>query len=69
MYAVGRFSNITQSNGTVFARSNAFAFNATTGAVSSWNPDVNGEVSAIALDPGCDTAYLGGAFSKAGARR
>ena len=68
MYAVGKFAQITQSNGTVFERNNAFAFNATTGAVASWNPNVNGEVSAIALDPGCDTAYLGGAFSKAGAQ-
>jgi len=66
MYAVGRFSSISQ-NGTLYTRYNAFAFNATTGAVSaSFVPIPNGYVNSIALSANCDTAYLGGVFTAIG---
>jgi hypothetical protein len=65
MYAVGSFSSVGQG-GKTFTRNNAFSFNATTGAVSSWNPNVYGEVNSIALTPNCATAFLGGKFTQAG---
>jgi Domain of unknown function (DUF5122) beta-propeller len=62
MYAVGVFTSI-QRGTAVYARNNAFSFNATTGAVTSWDPNVNGRVNAVALSPDCSTAYLGGTFT------
>jgi hypothetical protein len=65
MYAVGTFSSIGQG-GKTYTRNNAFSFNATNGAVTGWNPNVNGEVNSIALTPDCATAFLGGKFTKVG---
>lgn len=66
MYAVGTFSQISRAS-TVYTRHNAFSFNATTGAVSAWNPNVSGMVvDSIALSPDCSTAYLGGKFTAIG---
>ncbi len=62
MYAVGVISNIGQG-GHTYSRGNAFSFSQTTGAVTSWDPQVNGLVHSIALSPDCSTAYLGGNFS------
>jgi hypothetical protein len=63
MYAVGNISAIGQGSHT-YHRGNAFSFNAATGAVTSWDPHVNGMVHAIAMSPDCSTAYLGGTFTK-----
>lgn len=65
MYAVGRFTSIKQG-GQTYARKNAFSFSATTGTLTSWNPDVNGQVNSVALSGDCSTAYLGGAFTAIG---
>jgi hypothetical protein len=65
MFAAGSFSAIKQG-GVTFTRHNAFAFSATTGKLTSFNPDVNGVVNSIALDPTCRTAYLGGRFTSVG---
>jgi hypothetical protein len=62
MYAVGRISAIGQGSHT-YSRHNAFSFIASTGAVTSWAPRVNGILHAIALSRDCSTAYLGGSFS------
>jgi hypothetical protein len=62
MYAVGRFSSI-QRKSTVYARNNAFSFDAATGAMTAWDPDVTGQVNSIAFSADCSTAYLGGAFT------
>jgi hypothetical protein len=63
MYAVGLFSQISQG-GTVVTRNNAFSFSATTGTVTSWNPNVNGRVDTVAFASGdCSKAYLGGKFT------
>jgi Domain of unknown function (DUF5122) beta-propeller len=62
MYAVGVFTSIERGT-AVYARNNVFSFNATTGAMTSWDPNANGRVNAIALSPHCDTAYLGGTFT------
>lgn len=63
MFAVGRFTTIEQG-GHTYTRRNAFSFNARTGAVTSWNPNVHGLVNSIALSPRCDVAYLGGVFDR-----
>ena len=70
MYAVGSFTQITQG-GQLYTRNNAFSFSATTGAVTSWAPNItpgavgntgSGAVNSIALSADCQTAYLGGVF-------
>ena len=65
MYAVGRFagSNNIKQKSTLYSRNNAFSFNATTGAMTSWAPNVNGQVDSVALSADCSTAYLGGKFT------
>lgn len=62
MYAVGTISAIGQKWNT-YSVGNAFSFSQTTGAVTSWRPQVNGQVNSIALSPDCSTAYLGGSFT------
>src|SRR5215472_6358103 len=69
MYAVGRFAEISQ-NGTTYQRSGAFSFGAKAPyKVTSWNPQVNGEVDSIALTGDCSHAYIGGRFTKVGGKR
>ena len=63
MYAVGTISNIGQGSHT-YHRSNAFSFSQATGVVTSWNPQVNGQVNSIDFSSDCTTAYLGGDFSR-----
>lgn len=64
MYAVGSFTEISQ-NGVVYSRDNIFSFSATPPfTITTWNPDVNGRVNAIAFARGsCSDAYIGGAFT------
>jgi hypothetical protein len=66
MYAVGSFSSVGAPGKSSMTRHNAFSFNATTGAISSWNPNPNGMVDSIALSSDCKTAYLGGGFTTVG---
>src|SRR5215467_5534188 len=49
MYAVGTFTTVGTTTGGHLTRNNAFSFDATTGAVSSWNPDTNGIVDTVAF--------------------
>lgn len=65
MYAVGRFRKVGQG-GHRYMRHSAFSFDARTGAVTSWNPRVDGTVDSIALGPRCRTAFLGGKFDAVG---
>jgi hypothetical protein len=67
MYAVGRFS-LVDSDGVTYRRRNVFAFQATAPfTLTSWNPDINGEVNSITFSNGnCHDAYLGGKFTKVG---
>jgi hypothetical protein len=63
MYAVGRFTQI-KGGSTTYSRNNAFSFSATAPfTVTSWNPNVNGQVNSIAFTPDCSQAYLGGQFT------
>jgi hypothetical protein len=61
MYAVGLFSSVARK--AVYTRNNAFSFDEKTGAITDWDPDVNGEVNSIAFSADCSTAYLGGHFT------
>lgn len=65
MYAVGNITAIEQGSSS-YTRGNAFSFSPETGAVTSWDPQVNGMVHAIAFSPDCSVAYLGGTFTEAG---
>ena len=67
MYAVGTFTSIGQGAST-FTRNNVFSFSDTAPyTVTSWNPNVNGEVNTIAFNGGnCADAYIGGKFTTVG---
>ncbi len=67
MFAVGKFTSISQG-GSTFARNNVFSFSATAPySVSPWNPDVNGTVNTIAFAGGdCSNAFIGGQFTQVG---
>jgi hypothetical protein len=69
MYAVGRFSVIEQGKRR-YARHNAFGFRASPPfTLTSWNPDVAGEVNSITFVQGrCGRAYIGGRFDAVGGR-
>jgi hypothetical protein len=64
MYAVGTFSQIFQGSHS-YKRHNAFSFSATPPfTMTSWAPNVNGEVNSIAFRAGkCSQAYIGGSFT------
>jgi hypothetical protein len=63
MFAVGTFTEISQS-GVTYPRDNVFSFSATAPyTITSWTPSVNGTVNSIALTSSCTHAYIGGKFS------
>jgi len=64
MYAVGRFTQINEL-GAVSTRNNVFSFGAAAPyAITSWAPNVNGQVNAIAFNGSdCSHAYIGGKFT------
>src|SRR5579859_7780038 len=64
MYAVGTFTAINW-NSTTYTRDNIFSFSASAPfAVTSWRPNINGEVNTIAFSGGnCADAYIGGQFT------
>ncbi len=64
MYAVGTFSEI-QRLSTVYPREDVFSFSATAPfQMTSWAPNVNGEVNSITFSNGnCADAYIGGKFT------
>src|SRR5260370_42595085 len=64
MFAVGTFTEISQS-GLTYPRDNVFSFSATAPyTITSWTPSVNGTVNSIALTSSCTHAYIGGSFSQ-----
>jgi hypothetical protein len=62
MYTVGTFSQFKRYSVTV-TRNNAMSFNATTGAISAWDPNVNGVVNSVSFSADCNTIFLGGKFT------
>jgi hypothetical protein len=67
MYAVGSFTTIKRYS-TTYTRNNIFSFSATAPyKVTSWNPNVNGQVNSITFSGGnCGHAYIGGKFTSVG---
>lgn len=59
----GTFTSVAPHGGTAVARSKIVAFNASTGALTSFNPTLTGNVTALAAGPG-NTVYVAG-ISKA----
>lgn len=70
MYAVGRFAVIEQGSRS-YIRHNAFSFRAAPPfKVTTWNPDIAGQVNSITFVKGhCGLAYIGGSFDAVGRRR
>lgn len=63
MYAVGTFTSIKDAAGRAYARSNVFAFNMSTGAMSPWVANTNGTVYGAAVSADGAWVYLGGTFT------
>lgn len=66
MIVGGNFTEVRQQPGApAIARSNIYAFDATTGAIRpNFAPNVNGEVSTIVPAPDGQSVYIGGAFGQ-----
>lgn len=63
MYAVGTIAAVGRGTST-YAREGAFSFDQTTGAMTDWAPNFNGDVNDIAFSPDCSVAYVGGKFTQ-----
>ena len=65
-YLGGKFTSMRPAGNPIgtgeVTRNHAAAINLTTGALLPWNPNVNGIVEAIEVDPTTHTVYLGGGF-------
>jgi hypothetical protein len=66
MYAVGTFTSVATPDQGPLTRDNVFSFSASTGVISSWNPNVNGTVNTITFSADCSSAYIGGIFTAVG---
>jgi hypothetical protein len=65
MYAVGKFTSISQGGGSPVTRNNVFSFSANAPyTINSWNPNVNGTVNTIAVTGDCSSAFIGGHFTQ-----
>lgn len=64
-YVGGSFTTVFDRSGTSFARNNLAAFNSN-GNPIAWNPNVNGEVRALAANG--STIYAGGTFTTVGGK-
>lgn len=64
MVAGGKFDHVRQTkDGAAIPRSNVFAFDATTGAITSFAPAVDGEVDALWPGPDGTSVFIGGKFN------
>jgi hypothetical protein len=63
MYVVGAFSQVKDAAGHSFSRPDLFAFDQSTGAVSSWAPRPNGAVYSAAVSADGASVYIGGTFT------
>ena len=61
VYAGGEFSIVNEGQPTQATRNRLASFDKVSGQVTSWNPNMDGHVFALALDG--DTLYAGGQFS------
>jgi len=64
MYAGGLFPVVTNATKTIsYARNNIFSFNVSSGAVTSFAPDFDGQVNAIVPSQDGQSLFVGGAFT------
>lgn len=61
LYAGGKFRTVAAVNGTQYQRQNIMGFSATSGAMTSFAPNINGDVWAI--EPSGSALYIGGTFT------
>ena len=66
-YIGGEFTEVTTPGGQTLARNRAAAIDTSTCQVLAWNPDVNGEVLALAAKDG--SVFIGGNFTLVGGER
>lgn len=67
VYVAGSFTAVRDpANGSTTVRNRLAAFDATTGALRSWNPNANNTVRALAVSPAGTRVYAGGAFTRVG---
>lgn len=62
VYMGGAFPSVKGSNGTTYTRYNLAAYNAVTGAVSNFAPNIDGKVRSIAPSPDGSVLYVAGEF-------
>ena len=60
----GTFSSVTPQTGGSTPRSRAASFDASTGALRAFNPQLNGDVNDVLAGPTSDTVYLAGSFTQ-----
>ena len=63
VYIGGSFTEIRRPDGTTVTRNRLAAINASTGDVTSWNPDANGTVLALAKSSDGTRIFAGGDFT------
>ncbi len=68
IYVAGSFTRVQRSSGgPVLDRTNVFAFDVNTGAISTtWTPRVDGEVNSLQVMPNGSGVFLGGTFRNVG---
>lgn len=71
-YLGGSFTNVRPSGGAFgsgnVARNRLAAFDGSGTLVASWNPNANGTVNAVTVDPGSGTVFVGGTFTSIGGK-
>ena len=63
MVVGGDFTSVTPNGGSSQTRRFLFAFDATSGALRSFAPTLNGDVNGLVPGPTPDTVYVGGSFN------
>jgi hypothetical protein len=66
VYVGGKFTQVTDTNGTVLARNHLAAISAADGHVLPWNPGANDFVRALTVSIDGKTIYIGGGFTTLG---
>jgi trimeric autotransporter adhesin len=66
VYVGGKFTQVTDTNGTILARNHLAAISAADGHVLPWNPGANDFVRALTVSIDGKTIYIGGDFTTLG---
>jgi trimeric autotransporter adhesin len=68
VYVGGKFTQMTDTDGTVLTRNHLAAVSAADGHVLPWNPGANGTVRTMAVSVDGNTVYMGGDFTIVGGK-